>query len=141
VASIERRRAKDGTISYRARVRLRGEKARTRTFKRKTDAEAWARAAETDLSRGLYVPVSKDRKRTRSDLIDRTIEDHLPTKRNNKSAHKVEAYLEWWRTELGDTSGSGPAWSRTRRSSCSSQQMEQKFFGWRELTDLIQPKG
>jgi len=102
VATIERRRQRDGTISYRVRVRLRGEQQRTRTFKRKADADAWAKAAETDLSRGLYVPVSKDRKRTVANLIDRTIEDHLPTKRNNKSAHKVEAYLEWWRAELGE---------------------------------------
>ncbi len=102
MAAIERRRQSDGTISYRARVRLRGEQPRTRTFKRKGDAEAWAKAAETDLSRGLYVPVSQDRKRTVADLIDRTIKDHLPTKRNNKSAHKVEAYLEWWRAELGE---------------------------------------
>ena len=102
MATIERRRAKDGTISYRAKVRLRGEKARTRTFRRKTDAEAWAKAAETDLSRGVYVATTSDRRRTVADLIDRTIRDHLPTKRNNKSAHKVESYLSWWKQELGD---------------------------------------
>jgi integrase len=102
VASIERRLGKDGKVSYRAKVRLRGEKARTRTFKRKTDAEAWAKAAETDLSRGLYVPSGPDRKRTVGDLIDRTVKDHLPTKRNNKSAHKVEGYLAWWKSELGE---------------------------------------
>lgn len=101
MATIERREGKTG-VKYRVRVRLLGEQSRTRTFKRKADAEAWAKAAETDLSRGLYVPGAQDRKRTVADLIKRTIEDHLPTKRNNKSAHKVEAYLEWWKVELGE---------------------------------------
>lgn len=101
MATIERREGKNG-VKYRVRVRLQGETSRTRTFKRKADAEAWAKAAETDLSRGLYVPVSEDRKRTVADLIDRTIKDHLPTKRNNKSAHKVKAYLEWWKRDLGE---------------------------------------
>jgi integrase len=55
------------------------------------------------MSRGVYVATTADRRRTAAELIDRTISDHLPTKRNNKSAHKVESYLNWWKEELGDT--------------------------------------
>ena len=102
MATIERRVWKDGAISYRVKVRLQGDKPRTRTFRRKSDAEAWAKAAETDLSRGTYVPTTSDRRRLVSDLIDCTIKDHLPTKRNNKSAFKVESYLAWWKDELGE---------------------------------------
>lgn len=102
MATIERRVWKDGAISYRVRVRLLGDKPRTRTFRRKSDAEAWAKAAETDMSRGVYVPTTSDRRRLIGDLIDCTIRDHLPTKRNNKSAHKVESYLAWWKDELGE---------------------------------------
>ena len=102
MATIERRVWKDGAVSYRVRVRLQGDKPRTRTFRRKSDAEAWAKAAETDMSRGLYVPTTSDRRRTVADLIDCTIRDHLPIKRHNKSAHKVEAYFAWWKDELGE---------------------------------------
>ena len=102
MASITKRTAKDGTVSYRVRVRVLGEPMRTRTFARKTDAVAWASAIETDLGRGVYVPTTIDRRRTVADLIDCTLRDHLPTKRNNKSAHKVEAYLAWWRDEIGE---------------------------------------
>jgi integrase len=101
VATIERREGSLG-VRFRVRIRLLGEKSRTRTFKRKADAEAWAKAVETDLSRGLYVPVAEDRKRTVGDLIDRTIKDHLPTKRNNKSSDKVQSQLLWWKEELGE---------------------------------------
>ena len=72
--------SRSGAISYRVKVRLRGDAPRTRTFRRKSDAEAWAKAAETDLSRGLYVPTTSDRRRTVAELIDRTIADHLPNK-------------------------------------------------------------
>ncbi|MDR7098387.1 hypothetical protein J2X04_000734 [Lysobacter niabensis] len=44
------------TVSYRVRIRLRGERPRTRTFKRLTDAKAWAAKAESDLGHGTYVP-------------------------------------------------------------------------------------
>lgn len=102
LATIERRVSKDGAVSYRVKVRLRGDKPRTRTFRRKSDAEAWAKAAETDLSRGVYVPTSTDRRRSVAELIDATIRDHLPTKRHNKSADKVEAHLNWWRDQIGE---------------------------------------
>ena len=39
MATIEKRTSADGVISYRAKVRLRGERPRSRTFKRITDPE------------------------------------------------------------------------------------------------------
>jgi hypothetical protein len=47
--------SRSGAISYRVKVRLRGDAPRKRTSRRKSNAEAWAKAAETDLSRGVYV--------------------------------------------------------------------------------------
>lgn len=104
MATIERRRASDGTTRFRVKVRLLGEKPRTKTFRRKTDADAWAKATESDLARGAYVPTTSDRRRTLAELIDKCIKEHLPTKRNNKSADKVAAQLEWWKSELGSLS-------------------------------------
>lgn len=101
MATIEVRESSDGTKRYRVKVRIHGEKPRTRTFRRKTDAEAWAKAVETDLGRGVYVPTTTDRRRTVAELIDRCIAEHLPSKANNKSAAKVATQLRWWRDELG----------------------------------------
>jgi len=55
MAAIETRTSKDGEKRYRVKVRLLGQEPRTRTFKRLTDAKAWAAASEPDLSRGDHV--------------------------------------------------------------------------------------
>lgn len=102
MATIEERTDSKGNTTYRVRVRIRGEKPRSRTFKRKTDAKAWAAKAESDLGHGVYVPTTADRTRTLADLIDKTIAEHLPTKSNNKSADKVATLLGWWRDEMGE---------------------------------------
>jgi hypothetical protein len=60
-ATIGRRTASDGTVSYRVRVRVLGEPLRTRTFKRKTDAIA--RAAAIESSAGVQWPVMQPRVR------------------------------------------------------------------------------
>lgn len=102
VATIEERTDSKGNTTFRVKVRIRGEKPRTRTFKRKTDAKAWAAKAESDIGHGVYVPTTADRTRTLADLIDKTIAEHLPTKDNNKSADKVATLLQWWRAEMGE---------------------------------------
>jgi hypothetical protein len=57
----EKRTAGDGTHSYRVRVRLQGELPRTKTFKRLTDAKAWAAKVESDMVHGAYVPTTAAR--------------------------------------------------------------------------------
>lgn len=100
MATIEKRQTRDGT-AYRVKVRLRGEKPRTRTFWRLTDAKHWAAKAESDLAHGLFVPETADRRRTLADLIDRFERDHLPTKARNLNAVRVKQHLAWWRAEYG----------------------------------------
>ena len=78
MATVEKRKSSDGTVRYRVRVRIRGEKPRTRTFKRKTDADLWASKVESDLGHGAYVPTTADRRRTLAELIDKFIAEHLP---------------------------------------------------------------
>lgn len=101
MATIERRVGHDGTTSYRVKVRVHGEKPRSRTFKRKTDASAWAAKAESDLGHGVYVPTTADRRRTLGELIDKFIREYLPVKPNNKSADKVASLLSWWKDHAG----------------------------------------
>lgn len=95
MATFETRKTKDGQTRYRARVRLLGEAPRTRTFKRLTDAKAWAASVETDIGRGTFVPVATDRRRTLAMLIDKFREEapHL--------AAMKPAQVDWWREEYG----------------------------------------
>ena len=100
MATIETRHGKDGTKSYRVRIRLLGEKQRTRTFKRLTDAKAWASKAESDLAHGTYVPTTADRRKTLADVIDAYLDEFLPT-RGIRDETKHRTLLMWWRKEYG----------------------------------------
>lgn len=95
MATIEARKLKDGSTRYRVKVRLLGEAPRTRTFKRMTDAKAWAASVETDIGRGTFVPVATDRRRTLAMLIDKFREE-APELAAMKPEH-----VDWWREEYG----------------------------------------
>lgn len=101
MATIERRESSDGTTRYRVRIRPRGEKPRTRTFKRRTDAKAWAAKAESDLGHGVYVPTTADRRRTVAELIDKYIKERLPASRGKSDSKKFTAQLNWWKDNAG----------------------------------------
>lgn len=60
MATIEARRADDGNISYRAKVRLKGHPAEYATFKRKTDATKWAQSIEAAMREGRHFPAESD---------------------------------------------------------------------------------
>jgi integrase len=101
MATIETRRGPDGKPAYRARVRLHGHSERTQTFKRKTDAKAWAESVESDLRRGRYVPTGEAMRRTVADMLDKYVRDYLPVKAHNKDRVKTQALLMWWREQIG----------------------------------------
>jgi hypothetical protein len=101
MATIEKRIDATGRVRYRARVRVRGSKPRSRTFRRRTDAVAWAAEAETSLGHGVYVPTGADRRRTLADLIDKFVAEQLPIRANNADSKKMSAQLKWWRDNAG----------------------------------------
>lgn len=101
MATIEKRKAESGDVRYRVKVRIKGEKARTRTFKRKTDAELWSKKVESDLGHGAYVPTTADRRRTLADLIDKFVAEHLPIRKNNADGKRMSAQLQWWSDHAG----------------------------------------
>lgn len=102
MATIETRKALDGTVTYRARVRVLGHPERTASFDRKTDASTWAKSVETDLKRGKYVPTSEAHKRTVAQMIERYIGETLPYKSRNTDRKNVERRLNWWKEQIGD---------------------------------------
>lgn len=98
MASIEKRIREDGTTSYRVKIRLKGRSPETATFKRMTDARAWAKKIEADMTASRYFGVSK--RHTVAELLDRYAASELP---GLKSAATVQAKLDWWRDRHGDT--------------------------------------
>jgi integrase len=100
MASIDKREGPRGT-TYRVRVRLRGEAVRVRTFRRKTDAELWAKKIESDLGHGLYVPTTADRRRTLGELIDKFIAEQLPIRQRRADERNVKRTLAWWKEHAG----------------------------------------
>lgn len=99
MAVIEKRTGKDGSVSYRAKIRLKGFPPQSATFERKTDAKDWAQETEASIKNGRYFPNAQAKKRTLSDLLDLYLKSLKA--RNPKRYKDVQPLLEWWRKELG----------------------------------------
>jgi integrase len=99
MADITKRTTREGDISYRVRIRLRGFPLQSATFASKSKAKEWAQATESAMKEGRHFKHSESKKHTLGDLIDRYIRDVLPTK--PKSQRKQSAQLGWWKGRLG----------------------------------------
>jgi integrase len=99
VKGIDKRTHKDGTVFYRARVRIKGHPVLIQSFASKTLAMKWKRDAESAVEQGKYEYVKPGSKNTLAELIDRYIERVLPSK--PKNARNVRQHLLWWKQELG----------------------------------------
>lgn len=102
MAAINKRVGKSGKPSYQVRVRVKGQ-SRTATFSRLTDAKTWASKTESDLKYGHYVPDTEQLKRTVGDMIDRYLDETLPTKQRNKDQANPIRHLKWWKEQIGGT--------------------------------------
>jgi hypothetical protein len=96
---IDKRTHKDGTVSYRARVRIKGHPVLIQSFASKTLAMKWKRDTESAVEQGKYEYAKPGSKNTLAELIDRYIERILPSK--PKNARNVRQHLLWWKQELG----------------------------------------
>ena len=99
MANIQKRVSKDGKVTYRVQIRLKGYPTQTASFQRKTDASRWAQQVETAIREGRHFKTAESKKRTLSELIDKYIAQVLPTK--PKSLEKQKAQLTWWKEQLG----------------------------------------
>lgn len=100
MASIRKRTNKDGSVSHRVDVRLKGFPPQRATFARLTDARKWAQQTESAIRERRYFKTAESRKHTFADLADRYIKDALPKKVAN--AKKVQtAQMMWWKDQLG----------------------------------------
>lgn len=100
MATIQERKAKDGTVSYRVQVRLKGYPTQTASFSRKTDAKKWASNTESAIREGRHFKTIEAKRHTLKDLAKRYIKQNLVNK--PKSFQKQSSQLEWWVEQIGD---------------------------------------
>ncbi len=100
MATIERRKTKDGAITYRVKIRLRGHPPETTTFERKTDAKRWAQQTEAAIREGRHFKATEAKKHTLGEVVDRYLRDVLPAKPRSEKDQKRQ--LKWWKAQLGD---------------------------------------
>jgi integrase len=99
LANIEKRVAKDGMVSYRAKVRMKGYPVVTATFERKTDAKQWASQTEAEIRQGKYFKTAEAKKHTLTEVINRYNLDVLP--KRNSDQKKMAMHLAWWGARIG----------------------------------------
>jgi len=85
MAYIQERTGKNGDVTYRVQVRIKGYPTETATFERKTDAKQWAKKVESAMKDGKHFRISDNKKRTMADLIDRYHNDVLEKKSTSNS--------------------------------------------------------
>jgi ribosomal protein L15E len=59
MAMINVHKAKDGSITYRVRVRRKGERIQTASFPTRKEAKRWATMIEGQMIEGRHFPVNK----------------------------------------------------------------------------------
>lgn len=99
MATFEERPAPDGKTLHRVKIRLKGHPSQSATFNRLTDAKRWAQSTEAAIREGRYFKTTAARKHTVAELVDRYIDEIIPTKPRN--ARNQKAQLLYWKKELG----------------------------------------
>jgi len=96
---IQQRKNGDGTISFRAQVRLGGFPPQSETFRRRTDAKIWVEKTKTAIREGRHLVVNEAKKHTLGALVDRHLES---VERKSPHAYqKQRQILLWWKDQLG----------------------------------------
>lgn len=99
MASIEKRIADDGTVSFRVKVRLKGFPPQTSTHQRLTDARRWAQHTEAAIREGRHFKTAEAKRHTLAEMIERYRRTVLPSK--PKTAPDQAKQLAWWSGRLG----------------------------------------
>ncbi len=78
---VKRTNSKGEIIGWQAKIRRDGYPSQSKTFNTKAEAEAWARAQESEMDRGAWRDRSKADTTTLYKLLERYAKDVAPTKR------------------------------------------------------------
>lgn len=99
MATINTHKAKDGTLTYRVRVRRRGERVQTASFPTLKDARKWVTMMEGDIIAGRHFPDKKP-KHTLNELLDRYVQEIMPRK-TPETQRSHRAVVAFWQERLG----------------------------------------
>ncbi|WP_347251496.1 site-specific integrase [Legionella sp.] len=102
MANIEKRISRNGKITYRVKIRLKGFPSQSATFERLTDAKKYIQQTESSIREGRYFQIQEAKKHTLREAIDRYVVEILPTKPKNIIAQGGQ--LNWWKEALGEYS-------------------------------------
>lgn len=99
MAWIQKRKKKNGKITYTAAIRIKGYPTMSATFDNITLAKEWVAENEIPMKRGKKIKDAEARKHTLSELIDRYVKYELPDRKSDKQ--KFEMQLNWWKDKIG----------------------------------------
>ncbi|MHB8252365.1 MAG: tyrosine-type recombinase/integrase [Acidiferrobacter sp.] len=107
MAAIQKR----GDLQWRARVRRRGYPLQTKSFTTRAKAEAWARQAEGEMDRGVFVSRAEAESTTLREALDRYLREITQTKKPSTIAREknrvvVLTALPFARRSLASIKGS-----------------------------------
>ena len=104
MATIERRKTRNGQSIYRVKVRRKGYPTQTASFPTKKEAEDWAIDREGDVRKaryfGMTAPTIPATQHTLAEAIDRYAVEVLSRKRS-KTQKTQASCLKWWKSQLG----------------------------------------
>ncbi len=82
MASVIPRKDRDGNlIGWQAQVRRKGYPTQSKTFEKKSQAQAWARQAESEMERGVFVARGESERTTLGECFERYLEEVTPSKK------------------------------------------------------------
>jgi len=94
---IQKRINSDGTVTYRAQVRMRGASPLSQSFKRITDAKAWIEATKTAIRGGTIVS-SEAGRTTLREALERYLREITPAKKGAK--READRVKQWMKNPL-----------------------------------------
>ncbi len=100
MASIFKRKNKDGTFCWRAVVRIKGYPTVCNHFDRKQEADDWASDTEREIKLGQFKFNRHKQQHTFTQLLERYENDGAL--QHIRSAEDVMYHLNYWKTRIGD---------------------------------------
>jgi integrase len=100
MASFQKRILTGGDVRWKAVIRRKGHPMRSKTFRTRSKAEAWAKRIEVRILDGRTVPDRADETRTVDDVIGEYRRQVLPSY-GPRERKKRATYLDWWSSQVG----------------------------------------
>lgn len=99
MASIFKRKNKDGTSAWRAVIRIKGYPTVCNHFDRKQEADDWAHEVERKIKLGQFKFDQHKQQHTFTELVDRYVSDGALE--HHRSAEDTLCHLNYWKEHLG----------------------------------------